>query len=284
MGDSKSLTLQILSDLHLEVSGDYLDFHIPTTAPRLLLAGDIGTLSSPHKLTGFVECQCSNYEHVYLVLGNHEFYGMTRQAGLEAAAKLEQEPGAQNKLHILQRTRVDLDERVTLLGCTLQSHIPPESRDMIQRQINDFRQIQGWTIDHHNEEHERDVAWLQSQVQCIAMEDPHRSIIIATHHAPTMKQTSNPIYRDSPRNCAFATSVIESRARYWKGYKQIDTWIFGHTHWSTDIKVDHVRVMANQRGYVLNGKTMEQSAGKKPWYALTKTRFIEFDAGATITV
>lgn len=36
--------VQIMSDLHLEVGQQYASFTFPTTAPFLMLAGDIGRL------------------------------------------------------------------------------------------------------------------------------------------------------------------------------------------------------------------------------------------------
>ncbi|KAJ4331393.1 hypothetical protein N0V95_009893, partial [Ascochyta clinopodiicola] len=39
-----TLPLQILSDLHLNHTNQYPTFHIPASAPTLLLAGNIGRL------------------------------------------------------------------------------------------------------------------------------------------------------------------------------------------------------------------------------------------------
>jgi hypothetical protein len=67
--------VQNLSDLHLEVGQQYATFTFPATAPFLLLAGDIGRLIDYDAYRSFLELQVARYKKVFLVLGNHEFYG-----------------------------------------------------------------------------------------------------------------------------------------------------------------------------------------------------------------
>src|SRR5947208_562344 len=85
----RSVRLQVMSDLHLEAERSYSNFDIPHSAPYLILAGDIGCLLEYKNYLGFLSHQCTRFEHVYLVLGNHEFYGRSREEGLKAAALLE---------------------------------------------------------------------------------------------------------------------------------------------------------------------------------------------------
>jgi hypothetical protein len=44
----KAVRFQIMSDLHLESFQDYSTFRIPSSAPYLILAGDVGHLSAYH--------------------------------------------------------------------------------------------------------------------------------------------------------------------------------------------------------------------------------------------
>ena len=77
--------IQVLSDLHLEVGQQYSTYTFPASAPFLLLAGDIGRLIDYDAYLGFLEAQVARYKKVFLVLGNHEFYGLDYRSGLDAA-------------------------------------------------------------------------------------------------------------------------------------------------------------------------------------------------------
>src|SRR3954465_12501273 len=86
---SESPSCQILSDLHLEVGQQYGSFKIPPAAPYLILAGDIGRLIDYDAYLGFLAIQTTNFDKVFLVLGNHEFYSLSFTTGLVQARKLE---------------------------------------------------------------------------------------------------------------------------------------------------------------------------------------------------
>ena len=47
---------------------------------------------------------------------------------------------------------------------------------------------------------------------------------------------------------AFATDLIHQ-----KGWNGVKIWVFGHTHYSTTLQRNGIRLVANQRGYVLPG-------------------------------
>jgi Calcineurin-like phosphoesterase len=257
-----SVQLQVVSDLHLEAGRHYSDFNIPRSAPYLVLAGDIGRLLDYDDYLGFLRRHCARFEHVYLVLGNHEFYGRSREEGLEAAASLEAEPELHLKLTVMNRTRVDINSRVILLGCTLQSHIPSESYSAVEKRVNDFRQINNWTIDHHNAEHTLDIGWLRAQVQTIFHENPHRRIVIVTHHAPSLRNTCKPPQEENSWSSAFCTNILESEIDSWLGSGCVRYWIFGHTHWCSEFRRGNMTVISNQRGYVLSRRDITTNLWK----------------------
>ncbi|KAI9667133.1 MAG: hypothetical protein M1831_001310 [Alyxoria varia] len=243
------ITIQYMSDLHLEISKEYTDFEFPKTARFLLLAGDIGRFTQFEKLEVFLSHQCCRFDQVFYVLGNHEFYGFTHDDGLSKASALEQSQLMYGKLKILNRERVDLSESVTLLGCTLQSHILEDSRTIIEHKISDFSKILEWTADTHNQEHVRDLAWIEEQLREIQRHEPHRSVVMATHHAPVIEGSSNPEHQQNEWSSAFSTDVLPSLQAS-IGQKSITYWIFGHTHWCAELKAGQTKVLSNQRGYV----------------------------------
>jgi hypothetical protein len=149
---------------------------------------------------------CLPFTKVFLVLGNHEFYGISRIEGLELAKSLEREPILKGKFVILHGARVDLDPNNTVLGCTLHTHVLPEARQIVEAKVKDFKRISGWTVDDHNSEHNLDVEWLRNQIDSVRQEKnrSHRVVVI-THHAPSIRETSNSTEVDSPWSSAFGT-------------------------------------------------------------------------------
>ncbi|RMZ86204.1 hypothetical protein DV737_g332, partial [Chaetothyriales sp. CBS 132003] len=90
-----------------------LDRELPVAKPELFRS----ELADYDLFADFLEAQCTNFRQVFLVLGNHEFYGISRANGLKLAAQLENEPRFNKRLRILNRTRIELAENITLLGC-----------------------------------------------------------------------------------------------------------------------------------------------------------------------
>lgn len=245
-----------MSDLHLEFSksdlDQYLHFEIPPKAPYLILAGDIGLLV-PHysRYLSFLRRQTEVFEHVFLVLGNHEFYRASRAEGLLAAEKMQEE--LQGRLIVLNRKRVDFVDGVTILGATLHSMISKDSRKQIERYMNDFHLIGDWTVGDHNREHELDKEWLKKELAAIDAEEAtgvEKRVVIVTHHAPSFAGTSAPEHEGSELGSAFCTEILGSLEKQWRGGEMVRLWVFGHTHFSTDFSTGGgIRIVANQKGY-----------------------------------
>lgn len=248
-------TFQILSDLHLELDRQYASFEIPVCSKYLILAGDIGRLVDYENYLAFLEKQTRNFQTVFLVLGNHEFYGLSFDSTLEKARQLEQEPSLNGRLVWLHQRRFDIpDSNITILGCALWSKIPEESKDTVRSKTKDFKHIQNWTADQHNAAHRSDCTWLRREADAIHHENQKesletRSILVVTHHAPTLQGTSNPKYENSPWSSAFATDLLSQR---WESWDSVKTWVFGHTHYSTEFEKNGILVVSNQRGYMVS--------------------------------
>lgn len=180
-------------------------FSFSNTAPNLILAGDIGLLSNYGAYLNFLHNQAARYDRVFLVLGNHGFYGLDLATALSTANKLEKEPCLEGKLSFLQQTRVDLPEAITTLGCTLWSDIPDEAKEIVGEKVNDFRRIENWTVDCHNDAHKSDLAWLRAELDNI---DHGRSVLVVAHHAPSVLETSRPENLKNPWTSAFATNIL----------------------------------------------------------------------------
>ena len=243
-----SAPFQVLSDLHLEVNQQYPSFEIPVCANSLILPGDVGRLADYDKYSEFLQKQTEQFE-----TGNHEFFKKSFTTGLEEAKQLEQEPSLNGRLILLYQRRYDIpDSHVTILGCTLWSKIPNEARDIVRSKIQDFRQIQDWTVDDHNAAHDADHVWLLREIQPICEEnqklgkrDQPRIILVVTHHAPSLRKTSSPQHENNPGSCAFGTDLLSHTA------VGVKVWVFGHTHYTTEFVYRGTNVVSNQREYVL---------------------------------
>lgn len=245
MATTKALTIQFMSDLHLEAGRRYLTFDFPATAPYLLVAGDVGSFADYDKYLAFIKQQTDRFDRVLLVLGNHEFHGLSYNDTLARARQLEGEACLGGRLHILHRRRFDLPgSDISVLGCTLWSAVPDDARAAVEARVKDFQRIAGWSVDQHNQAHEEDVKWLEEEVRKAAAEG--KEVIVATHHAPCLEGTSEPRYAGSPWGSAFATDLLQREAELWEG--RVGVWVFGHTHFSTEVVVGGVRVLSNQRG------------------------------------
>ncbi|KAG7112642.1 hypothetical protein HYQ45_017187 [Verticillium longisporum] len=270
--------VQILSDLHLEVCQQYTSYHFPSSAPLLLLGGDIGRLIDYEGYRRFLEAQVARYRKVFLVLGNHEFFGLDYDAGLAQARRLAAEPSLAAGLVLLHKTRWDdPGSGLTILGCTLWSALPDDSHDLVRTSVSDYAHIHAWTPARHNEVHADEVAWLREQVAQLASggrqeQGRARRLLVATHHAPCVKGTSRPEHAASPLSFAFATDLVHEKAWAWAGVK---VWVFGHTHFSTSFTQNGIRLVANQRGYVLpGGKALENESKAKGRQAFDAAKFV----------
>ena len=278
--------LQLMSDLHLETPRMlpmYASFHIEPESPYLALLGDIGS-AHDDRLFAFLEEQLEQFEAVFYVLGNHEPYqpedstkSLTREDAVaamqrfeaDAAARKEENPGTSlGRFVLLDRRRYDVDDRVTILGCTLFSRIEEEQRSTVSLFVSDFSNIANWTVDAHNAAHEIDLAWLNEQVASISRDEPHRTIAILTHYSPTvLPEASDPEHAEDDRGVRSAFATDLSGEVCWTS-ASVELWGFGHTHYNCDFVCEAKRVVANQRGY-----------GREESYDFYADKVVELGAG-----
>jgi hypothetical protein len=257
---------QIVSDLHLETpltAPQYTSFRLDVQADNLFLLGDIGLVMDTELFEFLRRILEENRGcRIFYVLGNHEPYRTTYEHAYKLLRDFEQEAKSEfgGRLKFLCRDRYDIDDTITVLGCTLWSAIQYDQEvDIATRStdLNSERGIQNWTLNRHREEHEQDLTWLNCQVSTIEKDEPHRQVIVATHHSPTMDpRANNPQHEGRSVSSNFVSDLSE--APCWLS-PAIKFWAFGHTHYSCDYRDEKTGklVVANQKGYVGLG------AGKK---------------------
>ncbi|KAH8175573.1 calcineurin-like phosphoesterase domain-containing protein [Sarocladium implicatum] len=246
------MSVQILSDLHLEVARNYDTFEVIPKAPYLALVGDIGAVNDDGFFS-FLKRQLAQFRAVLLVTGNHEAYHSTWTETLRILCEFQETVRSDASLGdfvVLDRAMYRLaDSKSVVLGCSFFSHVPTQSHDEVGRKLNDFRYTTDWTVTQHNEAHARDLAWLNSTVASLG-EDTE--IIILTHWSPsTHTRAVDPRHAKSSIRSAFATDM--SRESCFKSPKT-KVWVFGHTHYNCDFVVKRrgaspLRIVTNQAGY-----------------------------------
>ncbi|KAF6803779.1 calcineurin-like phosphoesterase [Colletotrichum sojae] len=251
------MSIQIVSDLHLEAPKAYDFFEIVPKAPILALLGDVGNVK-PHRAEclAFLTRQLRAFRTVLFVPGNHEAYHSNWPEALAILRDFEHDVRRDASLGdfvLLERTifRVP-DTNTVILGCSLFSRVPPQSREDIGFGLNEFFQTIDWDVDAYNESHERDLSWLNAQVADLERTSDV-NIAIFSHWSPTMDRRSIDQQRAASKiTCGFATDL--SGEECFKS-SRVRLWAFGHTHFNCDFLVERedgaapLRLVTNQRGY-----------------------------------
>lgn len=268
-----SRRFQIMSDLHLELGQQYYLFDFPVTGSVLILAGNIGRLIDYEPYLFFLQVQATRYQKVLLVLGNQEFYGLSYDQGIETAKRLVNDPRLHPKVTLLHRNIwYDSYYRTIVFGCTLWSHMPRAfaEQQAVGWRVSDYHRIRGWTVAANNAVHEEDAAWLHDCLRAMSNNSarnnnneqgpPKRNVLVVTHHAPRVEGTSAPGYAGNPWAAAFTSEVLGRMP-----LDRVRAWVFGHTEYTTEMAVDGMQLVSNQRGFVLLGVERREREAQSVW-------------------
>ncbi len=240
------MKVQLISDLHFEyledacdgedvdASIDFAVLVIPS-APILLIAGDVATYDCP-MLPTFLKWAGSKFQHVFWVLGNHEFYN-TKRVSMKSVKSLLQAMCPSNVRILDNETAVVED--ILIIGSTLWSHVPDKYSEKVQSTISDYRYIFNEngsviTVADTNQLYDESVAFIKEALR----KNKNKYSIVVTHHSPSLSDTLHPNYCGSPLNHAFATDIDLASD------EKPEVWCFGHTHYN----VKHDKC---SRGYML---------------------------------
>ncbi len=226
--------IQYVSDIHLELRKT--PFTLPVAAPYLALLGDIGD-PFEQSYQEFLNQKADEHECVFVLAGNHEFYGHEYFATLNQISEICIQKSNLFFLHKMNW----FNESFRVLGCTLWSSIPDEHSALILRRLNDFKKIR-WNdglldLNIYAELFRDESNWLAEQIPISG-----QATVVLTHHAPIIR-SGDPQYHGSALSGAFVNSLER-----WMQFP-IHTWAFGHTHWQNEINLNGVRLVSNQVGY-----------------------------------
>lgn len=240
------MKIQYSSDLHLEFPANkqFLEAHpLARAGEVLILAGDILPFRLLEKQNEFFERLSDNYEMVYWVPGNHEYYGF--DATTVANPLMEK---IRSNVWLVNNLAVEYKE-VNIICTTLWSKISIAHEWEIQRGISDFHAIKWgkkrFTTREFNELHQQSLQFLESEFK---NRKGQRNIVV-THHVPTFFNYPEK-YRFSELNEAFAVELYDTILE-----SEVDYWIYGHHHNNMQaFEIGNTRLMTNQLGYVELGE------------------------------
>ena len=242
LADSSGHYAQIESDLHLETH-DSINFQkfLPRKgkARYLFLAGDICPIVTHTELYRQCMSYCSSvWSQVYVVTGNHEYYGNGVVSVDECDSIARQICQSYSNVHFMQRDSAYIaDIDLTILGATLWSDT---TRPIL---LQDYNMIMdaGRPITHYTTQrwHNQDVTWLEAQIDSHTRSGSR--ILVLTHHLPTPSLIPAR-YVGTDTDIGFASNLE---------YLLVMTqyWICGHSHVPMSRTVGDCQVILNPRGY-----------------------------------
>lgn len=273
--------IQYLSDIHLEThnhtSKSLFEKILKPSAPYLALCGDIG-YPGAQLYEPFLEYCSKNFEHVFYIAGNHEFYNDMKSIKFLKTKKYIEKSVTEDELRRLslrfsrdtQETRTQKireicqqfpnihfldketfiipDTNIIVVGCTLWSKL--DMNPHMLPQFNDFHRIcedkdtllMPKTYNDWNVEH---VEFLCSTLIKLHDDSPDLKVLVLTHHCPTYDIIVDKYLEDPDNmNSFFANKDLVNPFG-----KNVKAWICGHTHGCKEIDVNGTVVATNTFGY-----------------------------------
>lgn len=237
---NKKLKVQICSDLHLEFpkNREWLEEHpIIPSGQVLVIAGDTYYLDRSYAELEFIKKVTGEFEKVFLIPGNHEYY-----TGYDISTALETTYLEVTDNVYMVNNYCEIIEGVNFVFSTMWSKI---QRNIMQvmRGMADFEYIkykgEKFNVDHFNEIHEYAFKFISDSVKTESKN------VIVTHHLPSHLCNAKE-FKGSVLNEAFCVEktdfILDSK---------IDFWIYGHSHRNIgDFDIGNTRMITNQLGYV----------------------------------
>ena len=225
------MKIQYFSDIHLEFGPCNLDL---TDADVVVAAGDISIGTTGLEWLSRVKCP------VIYIAGNHEYYGgdmINTLNELRVQTKLY-------NINFLENDTLVIND-VRFLGTTLWTDFDNKNKEIMQyasMNMNDYNYIglNGYVLTPEDifNIHLKSKEWLLNELG----NSFNGKTVVVTHHAPTTESWHGEL--DSMYLYNYCNGFDELFERF-----DIDLWIHGHIHSSSDYNINNSRVVCNPRGY-----------------------------------
>ena len=255
------MNFQFASDLHLEFAQNKKRLSkkpIPPVQETLIIAGDLMPLCTMEQHQDFLNYLSDHFKMTYWLPGNHEFYG----SDVASFPNSFEESIRPNVLLLNNMTKEipDPEGPIALIFSTLWSYIPPHITEIVDKRVQDFKQIQ-WngtqmTPQAYNQLHQKALDFLGN---ALGSNSPRKMVI--SHHLPSFLNYPKK-HQNDPINAFFASNLDDFIQK-----TTPNAWIFGHHHCNIpSFLIGQTRLYTNQFGYA----KFKEGAG--------------FDRSATITL
>ena len=235
------MKIQYCSDLHLEFehNSKYLSRNpLQVCGDILILAGDIIPLHDEFLNDDFFKFISDNYEKVFWVPGNHEFYYKDiTEYSTSYNIKLRK------NISIVHNVEIEYQD-VRFVFSTLWSKISSKNEKVIEQGVSDFRLITNKSkklrASDFNLLHEDAFNFIQQSLS----RNTGKTVVV-THHLPS-DLCNSPIHANSPINEAFCVDLTKYIENCGANF-----WIYGHSHFNQKpLFVGDTILLTNQLGYV----------------------------------
>ncbi len=234
------MKIQICSDLHLEFDKHREWLKKNPLIPKgdiLIIAGDTNYLERDYAELDFINKVSTEFDQVYLIPGNHEYYG-----GYDISTALAPTYKEIKDNVFMVNNQVIKIGTVSFIFSTMWSRIE-NNIPVVLKWMADFKQIRFredvFTIDQCNQIHEAAFDFITDAAKTAGTK------VVVTHHLPSDECTVEE-FKGSPISDAFSveksTFILES---------DIDYWIYGHSHRNlSDFNIGNTQMVTNQFGYI----------------------------------
>lgn len=233
------MIVRYFSDLHLEfIKPIKINKLLKKISPGLdeicILAGDIG---NPYHITYdiFMKFISKNFKKTFIIAGNHEYYNTTKSIQ-ETNEYMKNYFDVFDNISFLNNT-YEMYNNYCFIGTTLWSHISNPTY-----KINDVDQIPNFDFTQYNELNKLCIDFLENTLQ------NNTQCIIITHHVPSFTLI-DPAYKTAqwePYNQWFCCDMDNFINKY---QTNIQCWIYGHTHKSSNVTMSEIPILCNPIGY-----------------------------------
>lgn len=248
MGDKK-IKLFYYSDLHLEFRENRMSVHNKLSKIKsdidsiLILAGDVSYLNDI-KSDRVLKQLCEKFSSVYMICGNHEFYGHNGDAAV-LETSFETDYGF---LKLVNNSTIKIND-YNIIFSSLFGQVHPMNEFWVRRGMNDFNQINygnsSLTVEQFNRINDKCVGYIKMFLENSKTENN----IIVTHHLPSISLIQDR-FKGNILNDAFCVDLFDF---IYDNSHKIKYWIYGHNHFNVETTINNTQMLTNQFGYSNEG-------------------------------
>lgn len=204
----------------------------------MILAGDIVPLHDEHLLNQFFRFVSKNYQKVFWIPGNHEYF----HRDISSYSESFDLPIYEN-IALVNNVEKKIGD-IRFIFSTLWSNISKGNEKNIEKSIADFACIDNGSnklnATDYNSLHSTCLGFIAEKVNSRS-----EKMVVVTHHLPS-HLCNSPLHEKSPVNeafCADLTSFIEECGA--------NFWIYGHSHFNQKpVYLGNTILLTNQLGCV----------------------------------